>query len=474
MPRIASTSITTLTDSYKVTHWPQYPPGTEQVYSYFEPRMGGMFDEIVFFGLQYFLLRYLEGKVLTIEDIKHGKELAALHFGNDKLFNATGWLSLLEKHEGRLPILIKAVPEGTVVPQSNVLMTIENTDNEFPWLTNWLETLLVQVWYPSTVATLSREVKKIILHYLERTGDPKLIPFKLHDFGYRGSTSVESAGLGGVAHLVNFMGTDTMRALEFAQTYYGTPMAGFSIPASEHSTITSWGKGNESAAFANMLAKYPDGLVACVSDSYDIYNAVANLWGTELHKEVMGRNGTLVIRPDSGNPKEVIRKVCQMIWDKFGGTVNEKGFRVFDPHVRLIQGDGIKWISGDGDGYEPCHTVGEILDDMMANGFSADNIAFGSGGGLLQQMNRDTLRFAFKCSAIRQNGNWIDVYKNPVTQHGKISKKGRLSLVKTENGRLHTVPYSEGANDMLVPVFLNGEMLVEDSLDAIRERARVE
>src|SRR5947209_19110316 len=181
-----------------------------------------------------------------------------------------------------LPVSNKAVEEGTVMPLQNVLVTIENTDPEFPWLPNYLETLLLKVWYSTTVATLSREIKKIIHGFLERTGDPSLLPFKLHDFGYRGVSSEETAAIGGAAHLLNFQGTDTVAGILLLQDHYRADMPGFSVPASEHSTITAWGKEHEVDAYRNMLTAYPDGIVACVSDSYNIYNACEKLWGEIL------------------------------------------------------------------------------------------------------------------------------------------------------------------------------------------------
>ncbi len=255
------------TDSYKVTHWRQYPPGTTGVYSYMESR-GGRWPTSVFFGLQYLLREYVVGAVVTRPGIEEADEFFSQHLGDRSLFNREGWEYVLRVHGGRLPVRIKAVPEGSPVWNRNVLMTIENTDPRVPWLTNYLETLLVQVWYPTTVATQSREMKRIWQEYLVRTGDPSLIAFKLHDFGYRGSTSDESAALGGAAHLVNFTGTDNLAGCELAMRYYRAQMPGFSIPAAEHSTITAWGRERELEAYTNMLRAYPDApLVAVVSDS---------------------------------------------------------------------------------------------------------------------------------------------------------------------------------------------------------------
>lgn len=453
------TNIILKSDSYKISHWKQYPKGTTRVYSFFESR-GGRYTEIVLFGLQYIIKAHLEGVVVTAEDIDEAREYFAEHFGNDQLFNEAGWRRIVEVHGGRLPVHIKAVAEGTKVSQRNVMLTIVNTDPELPWLTNYLETLICQVWYPTTVATHSYAMRQLILNSLEKTGDPSLIDFKLHDFGYRGSTSDESAGIGGAAHLVNFKGTDTVAALLVARRYYGERMAGFSLPAAEHSTITSWGRNRESAAYANMLESFPTGLVAVVSDSYDIYNACKNIWGVELKDKILERDGVLVVRPDSGYPPEVVVKVLELLGEAFGFTVNAKGYKVIHPKVRVIQGDGIDY-----------DMLVKILEATEAAGWSTDNLAFGSGGGLLQNVNRDTCKFAFKCSAIEINGEWHDVYKDPVTDPGKRSKAGRMMLVRRENGEFATLPYGSEGKDLLIDVFLNGELLIDHSFADIRNRA---
>lgn len=451
-----------LTDSYKAGgHWMQYPPEVQKVYSYGEARRGGKFPATVLFGLQACLKRYLVGQVVTKEKIEEAANLFKMHFGTDQLFNREGWERLLQKHEGYLPISIKAVPEGTLVPESNILISCENTDIEFPWLTNYLETILMQaLWYPTTVATLSYNMKLLILKYLEETGDPKLIDFKLHDFGFRGVSSVESAGIGGAAHLLNFKGTDTVAALQFVRQYYGEPMAGFSIPAAEHSTITSWGKNREADAYRNMLEQYPEGLVAVVSDSYDIYNACKNIWGKELRDLVLQRNGTVVIRPDSGSPCEVVPRVLQLLWDAFGGTVNSKGFRVLNDKIRVIQGDGISFES-----------AGPILQSVKDAKFSTDNVAFGMGGKLLQGVDRDTQKFAFKCSNVTVDSVNRPVFKDPVTDPGKQSKKGKLALVYGASG-LETVPDSvaEGGDDILQEVFYNGKLMTDYTFQECRDR----
>lgn len=453
-------NIILLTDSYKVSHYKQYPPNTEHVYSYFESR-GGKFKKTVFFGLQYFLKKYLSGKVVTIEKIEAAKKVFKNHFGDESLFNEAGWRYILEEHGGYLPIMIKAVPEGTVVDVHNVLMTVENTDPKVPWLTNYLETILSQIWYPTTVATESYNIRKLIDFYAEETGDLGLVGFKLHDFGFRGVSSVESAMIGGLAHLLNFMGTDTLASIICAYEYYNAKdCPGFSIPAAEHSTITSWGRENEIEAYRNMLAQYPTGLVAVVSDSYDIYNACENIWGKQLKNMVEKRDGCLVIRPDSGNPTEVILKILNILGDKFGYTVNDKTYKVLNSKVRVIQGDGVDY-----------EAINDILLNMKVGKWSTDNIAFGMGGALLQKLNRDTQKFAFKCSAIKKNGVWNDVYKEPITDSVKNSKRGRLALVKTDK-KYNTYTLQEfenlkGINDLRV-VFFDGNIISETSFEDCR------
>lgn len=449
-----------LTDSYKVTHYKQYPPGTTEVSSYFESR-GGKFEQTVFFGLQYFLMAYLNQPV-TLQDVEEAKRFSAVHFGSPWVFNEAGWKHILAKHGGKLPVRIKAVPEGTRVPTSNVLMTVENTDPECYWLTNYLETLLVQTWYPMTVATLSNELRRKILGYLEDTGTPSLIDFKLHDFGFRGSTSPESAGIGGMAHLLNFMGSDTIHGINFANLFYRAEMAGFSIPAAEHSTITSWGQDNEADAFENMLDQYPEGLVAVVSDSYDIFNACSNIWGGKLKDKIMNRNGTLVIRPDSGDPNDVLPRILEALHENFGAPKNAKGYKMLNEKVRIIQGDGCNYES-----------IESILFTLKCRGWSIDNIGFGMGGGLLQQLDRDTQMCAFKCSNVVVDGQERMVHKQPVTDLQKRSKPGRLALINTPNGYVtNTGDMQTSGDDCLVTVFEDGEVKKQYEWDDVKARAQ--
>ena len=458
-------SILLNTDSYKASMFVQYPENTETVFSYIESR-GGKYNETVFFGLQAFIKEYLL-EPITMADIDEAEAVWSAH---GEPFNREGWEYIVNWHNGFLPIRIKAAPEGTVIPTHNIMVSVENTDPKCFWLTTYLETALLRaIWYPVTVATNSREIKKVITKFMVETGgDLAGLNFKLHDFGARGASSNESAMIGGMAHLVNFMGTDTIAAVVGAKRYYNEPVAAFSIPAAEHSTITSWGRENEAKAYANMLKQFAKkgSILAVVSDSYDIFNAVENLWGGELREEVINSGATLVVRPDSGDPVEVVTKVVKLLDSKFGSTVNAKGYKLLN-HVRVIQGDGINIDS-----------VTAILESLKSNGFCADNVAFGMGGALLQAPQRDDQKFAMKCSAALINGEWVDVYKDPITDHGKRSKKGRLGLVY-ECGigscGFQTVPedIAEKRGNVLQTVFEDGELLIEDTFANIRKRAEV-
>jgi len=445
-----------LTDSYKVTHWRQYPPGTEGVYSYFESR-GGRFAEVVFFGLQYYLDEFLAGAVITGAQIDEAEAFLAPHFGDASLFHRAGWEHIERAHDGRLPISIRAVPEGTPVPVRNVLMTVENTDPRCYWLTNYLETLLVQLWYGSTVATLSREMKRLIRGHLERSGDPSQAEWKLHDFGFRGVSSVESAGVGAAAHLLSFKGTDTLAGCSLARRVYGAEMAGFSIPAAEHSTITAWGRDAEAAAYANMLSFGTDA-VAVVSDSYDIERACRDIWGDQLRRRVLERKGRVVIRTDSGDPAPTVLRVVEILGERFGAAANSKGYRLLPPQVAVIQGDAVDYDEAE-----------RILSTLEAAGWSADNIAFGMGGALLQKLHRDTQQFAFKCSSVTVGGVERDVWKSPAGDRSKASKPGRLKLVRA-GASLRTLRRDEPGEDLLREVFRDGEILVRERWEDVRGR----
>lgn len=505
-------SVLSMSDSYKFSHQKIYVDGVERLVSYFEARAGSDFSEsTVFFGLQYILKAYFCGGVVTERDIPRIKAFCKHHFmGNEEIFNEKGWRHIIDNLDGKLPVTIRAVPEGTVVPVSNVMMMIENTDKDSYWLTNFLETILVQVWYPMTVASLSRACKETIYEFMSLTTEdfliPILMPSRLHDFGYRGVSSVESAAIGGAAHLVNFAGTDTVAAIELATQFYNgnefndimgydekddefcreqgvslwsastsydkwdafyeKTMCGYSIPATEHSVMTIKGRKGEHEICERLLDQFPTGFVACVSDSYDLFDLCENVWGGTLKDKIMEREGVLVVRPDSGEPTEIVLKVLETLGKKFGHRLNAKGYKVLPDQIRVIQGDGVNY-----------HSIRAILKVITDAGWSVENIAFGSGGALLQKMNRDTYACAFKACLSVIDGVEYEVYKDPITGKSKKSKRGLLALV-LDNGEYRTINTNKEdpndfGGDILVEVFRNGEMVKEWTFDEVRERAQL-
>uniref|UniRef100_A0A671T3Y6 Nicotinamide phosphoribosyltransferase n=1 Tax=Sinocyclocheilus anshuiensis TaxID=1608454 RepID=A0A671T3Y6_9TELE len=433
----AEFNILLATDSYKVTHYKQYPPNTSKVYSYFECREKKTdptklrkvkYDKTVFYGLQYILHRYLKGQVVTREKIQEAKEVYREHFQDD-VFNEKGWNYILE-------------------------------------------TILVQSWYPITVATNSREQKKILAKYLmETSGSLEGLEYKLHDFGYRGVSSQETAGIGASAHLVNFKGTDTVAGICVIKKYYGTkdPVPGFSVPAAEHSTITAWGKDHEKDAFEHIIKQFPSVPVSIVSDSYDIYNACEKIWGEDLRGliEMRSADAPLVVRPDSGNPLDTVLKVLEILGKKFPLIENSKGYKVLPPYIRVIQGDGVD-----------INTLQEIVEGMKEHRWSIENIAFGSGGALLQKLTRDLLNCSFKCSYVVTNGLGVNVFKDPVADPNKRSKKGRLSLHRTPSGDFVTLEEGKGdleeyGEDLLHTVFRNGKIVKTYTFDEVRDNAKL-
>ena len=446
-------------DSYKLSHWTQYPPGTQGMYSYVAAR-GGTASHVLFFGLQALLKDYLSQRI-TLAHVDEAAELAILH---GLPFNRAGFERIVHEHDGYWPVRIRAVAEGELIPTGVPMVTIESTDPALFWVVSFLETALLRVWYPISVATRSFRAKEIIRRYLLQTADDLSgLPFKLHDFGARGVSSYESSEIGGLAHLINFMGSDTLAALVAARRHYHEPCAAFSIPAAEHSTITAWGRPQEGEAFANMLTHFakPGALLAVVSDSYDVFHAVTELWGERLRQQVIDSGATVVIRPDSGEPVQIVAEVMERLAAAFGTTTNSKGYRVLN-HVRVIQGDGVNLAS-----------IDAILSRLAKLGYSADNVAFGMGAELLQKLDRDTHKMALKCSAICVDGQWRDVFKDPVTDPGKRSLGGRVIAARDSRAAwgVNTLERVSDADLQMRVVWENGQLLVDETLATIRERA---
>ncbi|WP_405306931.1 nicotinate phosphoribosyltransferase [Methanobrevibacter sp.] len=458
-------NICLLTDSYKVTHHYFYPKGTEKIYSYLESRVGAEFNKTIFYGLQYIIKKYLEGKIVTQEKIDEADNLIANHIGPD-IFNRDGWQYILDEHDGYLPIEIKAVAEGTPVDVGNALMTVENTDDKSYWLPNYLEPLLLQVWYPSTVATLSAEVRKLCNFYLEVTGSVKdNLDFMLHDFGYRGATSTESSMLSGSAHLLSFSGTDTIAALAMPENYYNdSNLYGFSVQATEHSVMTSLGPEGEISQILNVIDNAKDGVLSLVIDSYNYRNFLeeAGKSGTELNEAILnfldGEDNKVVFRPDSGEPVSTTIDCLNLLSEGFGSHLTDKGYKVFDLNIGLLWGDGLNY-----------QKIRDILFAMKSAGWAAQNIIFGMGGGLHTAVNRDTQRNAFKCSAQLRDGVWHDIFKNPLDS-SKKSKTGRFKLIR-ENNSFKTVSIDSEGEDCLQTVFRDGELMIDDTFADIKQRA---
>lgn len=435
-------------DSYKNSHHGMYPDGTEFVSSYIESR-GGLYPVTLFVGLQAFIRAYLL-RPITIEDLHEAEQV---HASMNVRFTRQVWLDLINDHGGYLPIEIEAVPEGTVVPTRNVLVQIVNTDPKHAWVTSFLETALLRaVWYPASVGTISWTIKQHLRETFARTSDapPEMLRAYLHDYGARGVSSLESAALGGLAHLVNFDQTDTVPGYVAARQWYNaTPPPRGASGFQEHTNVISFGRDKEAETFRRLLASSAGGVAGLLCDTYDHENAVRNLLGKELRNEVASFAGLAAIRCDSGDPVKVPADTIEWLMEDFGSTVNSKGFRQLPPNIRVVQGDGLTPT-----------THGALYEELEKRKLAADNLICGMGGGLLQRVNRDTLNFGMKASAVRINGTWKEIQKVPKGDAMKRSKAGRLAL-QFVDGDYKTVSRDSipAEQNVLVPVFRNGKML---------------
>lgn len=449
------------TDSYKPSHPFQYPKDLTYLRAYLCSR-GGRYGSTVWFGLQAILMENLLEPIQRWE-VEEAKAFLAKH---GEPFPYEGWMRVVEKHQGRLPLRIRALPEGSVVPVGVPLMIVENTDPELPWLVSWFETMLMRVWYPTTVATKSYYCKKVILEALIKSADDPLaeLPFKLHDFGSRGVSSRESAGLGGMAHLVNFQGSDTIEGIRYANHYYDIDMAAFSIIAAEHSTMVIEGREGQLNCARRVLGLINPAagfhLAACVSDGFDIFDMVENGWCGDLLEDVKASGGKLVVRPDSGNPAEVNVKICQIFDRKGQMHMNTKKYKLLAKYFGIIQGDGNQTEDD----------IAAVLEALMSHQFSASNINFGMGGGLLQLVNRDTQKFKYMTSlATYQDGREVPIAKDPVTDPGKRSRAGRVDTVR-RNGIFQIVD-GEQRDTAMQDVYLDGKLLRRQKFDEVRKNA---
>ncbi|UJW75548.1 nicotinate phosphoribosyltransferase [Rhizobium sp. SL42] len=450
------------TDSYKLGHYLQYPADTHAISALITTRGNSFRPEVMFFGLQMFLKEYLS-KPITAADIEEAEDVAGLH---GQPFDRTGWTHILKAHGGFLPLRIAALPEGIAIRRGVPVVQVVNTDPLVPWLTSHIEPALLRaVWYPSTVATTAWRLRLAIQPYLDRTADDiaDLQRNRISDYGARGTSSLEQAALGGAAHLVHFDSSDSLPGILHARRYYGARMAGKSIPAAEHSTITAWGQSREPNAFANMIDRFSKfAAYSVVSDSFDLNNAVAEIWGKQLQTKVRASGATLVVRPDSGDPIETPVQVVAQLAYAYGTRLNSKGFKVLDGNVRVIQSDGVS-----------LQDIQMILGRLEGMGFSAENISFGMGSALLHKVNRDTLSFTMRASALKDDrGVWRDIGRRPTNPQEKAPMSGRLAVI-TDGTDIVNIPLAElgSRENILHPVWENGTLVRDWSFDEIRQRA---
>lgn len=474
----------TLIDGYKVDHRRQYPPKTTRVYSNWTPRSSRIPDQdhVVFFGLQYFLQKYLMEEANKFFGEKKQKVIDNY---NRRINNYFGPNNIGTEHIEHLweqncfPLEFCAVPEGSLVPLRVPMFTVENTDPDFFWLVNYIETLLSStIWLPCTSATTAYRFRKLLNNYAAVTGTPKeFVRIQGHDFSFRGLPGVEAAAMSGAAHLLSFTGTDTIPALDFLEDYYGADgtieTLGNSVPATEHSVMCAGGFETELETFNRLLDLYPSGVVSVVSDTWDLWNVCTNIL-PQLKEKVLARDGKLVIRPDSGNPADILcgdpsvvygdpveRGVIELLWEVFGGKLNKDGYRVLDPHIGVIYGDAITY-----------DRAKEICNRLLKKGFSTENIVFGVGSFTYQYTTRDTYGFAMKATWAEVGGKAKNLFKKPVTDTGeKFSATGRLAVFPygkdSMTVREKATPEEE-EKSLLQPVWKDGHFFNRTNLTEIR------
>jgi len=516
-------------DFYKADHRRQYPAGTTMVYSNFTARSNKLSnlpdnnDGIVFFGLQYFMMYFLvdtwnkeffaEKKSVVVAEYKRRMDTS---LGKDAI--PVDHIEAL--HDlGYLPIEIRALPEGSIVPIRVPCLTIHNTHPDFFWLVNYLESVMsCMLWKGCVSATTARWYRKTLDRYALETGGSKdFVPFQGHDFSFRGMSGITDAAISGAGHLLSFVGTDTVPTIDFLEDYYGADadkeLIGCSVPATEHSVMCMGGKDDEIGTFRRLITElYPKGIVSIVSDTWDFWKVVTE-YVKELKLPILARDGKVVIRPDSGDPVKIIcgtayklmdsaendsphrRKILasgleyfehrgkyyhmkdqnelgrvievkptpemkgaiQCLWETFNGTINDKGFKELDSHIGLIYGDSIT----------PARAV-SILNGLRAKGFASTNVVFGIGSFTYQYITRDTYGFAVKATYGVVDGVGRIIYKDPVTDGGM--KKSARGLLAVRDGQLHDEQVSLDVKSDLIPVFKDGKILVEQTLAEIRAR----
>ncbi|MEZ4879839.1 MAG: nicotinate phosphoribosyltransferase [Chitinophagales bacterium] len=475
-----------LTDGYKLDHKRQYPSNTTLVYSNWTPRKSRIegIDKVVFFGLQYFIKKYLIEEFNTNFFLKSKEEICKKYtrrINNYLGENQVGISHIQELHDlGYLPIVIKAIPEGTAVPLRVPMFTIYNTLPQFFWLTNYFETLLSTViWMPCNSATIALQYKKLLTQYaLETSSDLEFVNWQGHDFSMRGLAGIEAALVSGAGHLLSFTGTDTIPAIDFLEEYYNAnadeELIGGSVAATEHSVMCMGTNSGEKATFERLITEiYPNGIVSIVSDTWDLWK-VLTVYLPELKEAILKRNGKVVIRPDSGDPVDILcgnidaknsyeqKGVIELLWDIFGGKINEKGYKELDSHIGAIYGDSIT-----------LERANEICFKLKKKGFASTNVVLGIGSFTYQYNTRDTFGFAMKATYGEIDGVGREIYKDPITDDGtKKSAKGllKLEIINNEICLVDQVSWEEEKQGLLKEVYKDGKLIIDDTLSAIRKR----
>ncbi|WP_458628746.1 nicotinate phosphoribosyltransferase [Winogradskyella sp. PC D3.3] len=476
------------TDGYKVDHRRQYPEGTTLVYSNWTPRKSRIegIENVVFFGLQYFIKKYMIDDFNTNFFNQPKAEICKRYSRRINNYlgpNQVGIDHIEALHDlGYLPMVIKALPEGSQVPIRVPMVTMYNTKPEFFWLTNYFETLLsTTLWMPCNSATIAKQYRKILDTYAEETSSiPEFVDWQGHDFSMRGMAGLEAAVMSSAAHLLSFTGTDTIPTIDFLETYYNadsdSELIGGSVAATEHSVMCMGTNLGEQATFKRLITEiYPNGVVSIVSDTWDLWKVLTD-YLPHLKNEVLARDGKVVIRPDSGDPVDIIcgnphgksteeqKGVIELLWDIFGGKTNDKGYRELDSHIGAIYGDSIT-----------LERATQICERLKQKGFASTNVVLGIGSFTYQYNTRDTFGFAMKATYGEVNGEGREIYKDPITDDGtKKSAKGLIKIEK-ENGSyklIDQVSWEEEQQGELKEVFRDGKILVEACLSSIREQIK--
>ncbi|MGH1338536.1 MAG: nicotinate phosphoribosyltransferase [Aureispira sp.] len=476
------------TDGYKVDHRRQYPNQTTLVYSNWTPRKSRLegIDAVVFFGLQFFIKKYI------LEDFQKNffeqpKDQIVARYArriNNYLGpNKVGSEHIAALHDlGYLPMVLKALPEGASVPIRVPMFTMYNTLPEFFWLTNYFETLLsTTVWMPCTSATLAKKYRSILDNYAQKTSSvPEFVDWQGHDFSMRGMAGLEAATMSSAGHLLSFSGTDTIPTIDFLEAYYKAnsdeELVGGSVAATEHSVMCMGTNTGELETFKRLVTEvYPHGIVSIVSDTWDLWKVLTE-YLPALKNEILARDGKVVIRPDSGDPVDIIcgnpngkteierKGVIESLWETFGGKTNTKGYKELDSHIGAIYGDSITLARAE-----------QICSRLAKKGFASTNVVLGIGSFTYQYNTRDTFGFAMKATYGEVDGVGREIFKDPITDDGtKKSAKGLIKITQ-ENGAyiLHDqVSWEEEQQGELKEVFRDGKLLIDWSLAEIRAQIR--